>query len=166
MQAFLDPEKGFKGDEKQKKKDLECLFAFSYAWGLGASLDAKGKDVFDSTVRDQFKACQFPGVAFNYFYDLKKDKCFKEWSTKVDAFVFDKNLQYFELIVPTETTYAHRYCLETLLAVEKPCFFTGDSGVGKSVIVSNTLEQLFLKQEDNVMPIYINFSAQTNSGRT
>ena len=168
LQSFLDFDKGFKGDEKQKKKDLECLFAFSYAWGLGASLDPKGKDIFDSIVRDQFKSCQIPpqDTVFNYFYDLRKDKCFKEWHTKVEPFVFDRNLQFFELIVPTPVTYAHKYCLETLLSVEKPCFFTGDSGVGKSVIVSNTLDLLFKKQEDNVMPININFSAQTNSGRT
>lgn len=50
-------EKGFKGDEKTKKKDLECLFAFSYTWGMGASLDPKGKDFFDTIVRDQFKMC-------------------------------------------------------------------------------------------------------------
>ena len=60
LESFLLFEKGFKGDDKVKKKDMECVFAFSYAWGLGASLDLKGKDVFDSIVRDQFKMCQIP----------------------------------------------------------------------------------------------------------
>ena len=63
-------------------------------------------------------------------------------------------------------TFQHKYCLEKLLSVEKPAFFTGDSGVGKSVIMSNTLQLLSQKSENNVMPININFSAQTNSGRT
>jgi dynein heavy chain len=91
---------------------------------------------------------------------------FKEWHTKVDAFVFDKTLPYFELIVPTPVTYAHKYCLEILLSVEKAAFFTGESGVGKSVIVSNTLQILQQNSDVKLMPININFSAQTNSGRT
>ena len=56
--------------------------------------------------------------------------------------------------------------MEQLLAVDKPSFFTGDSGVGKSVIINNTLSLLSNKPEDKTMPININFSAQTNSGRT
>jgi hypothetical protein len=101
LESFMTFEKGFKGDEKTKKKDLECLFAFSYTWGMGASLDPKGKDFFDTIVRDQFKMCQIPAPAtvFDYFYDLRKEKCFKEWHTKVEPFVFDKTLPYFDLIV-------------------------------------------------------------------
>lgn len=57
LESLITVEKGFKGDDKTKKKDLECLFAFSYAWGMGASLDTKGKDIFDTIVRDNFKAC-------------------------------------------------------------------------------------------------------------
>ena len=123
---------------------MECVFAWSYAWGLGASLEQKGKEIFDNVVREHFKACQIPpqDTVFSYFYDLKKEKVFKEWHTQVEPFVFDKTLPYFELIVPTPVTYAHKYCLEILLSVEKPAFFTGESGVGKSVIVSNTLQIL------------------------
>ena len=57
LEAFLTFDKGFKGDEKTKKKDLECVFAWSYAWGLGASLEQKSKEIFDNVVRDNFKAC-------------------------------------------------------------------------------------------------------------
>jgi dynein heavy chain, axonemal len=165
---MISYDKGFKGDEKQKKRDLECLFAFAMTWGMGASLDAKGKDVFDSLIRDQFKSAQFPssGLVFDYFYDLKKDKVFKNWNEKVETFNYDKNTPYFELIVPTTVTYSHKYCLELLLSVEKPCFFTGDSGVGKSIIVANTLNILSSRTEDSVMPININFSAQTSAART
>jgi len=30
--------------------------SFSYAWGMGGSLDHQSKEKFDSVVKDQFKA--------------------------------------------------------------------------------------------------------------
>ena len=44
----------------KKKNDLERLISFSFTWGLGAALDEKSKDAFDTCVRDIFKACQYP----------------------------------------------------------------------------------------------------------
>ena len=119
LESFLQYDKGFKGDDKTKKKDMECIFAFSYAWGLGASLDLRGKDVFDTVVRDQFKSCSIPAgfTVFDYFYDLRKDKIFKPWQERVEKFEYDKTLPYFELIVPTDVTIKHRYCMEQLLFV-------------------------------------------------
>jgi hypothetical protein len=37
--------------------------------------------------------------------------------------------------VPTNDSVRHSYCLEMLLGREKPSFYTGLSGVGKSVII-------------------------------
>lgn len=39
LECFISVEKGFKAkDDDEKKKILDALFAFSYAWGLGGSL--------------------------------------------------------------------------------------------------------------------------------
>ena len=38
-QNFVSFERGFKGSDDDKKKILECLFAWSYAWGLGGALE-------------------------------------------------------------------------------------------------------------------------------
>jgi midasin (ATPase involved in ribosome maturation) len=65
--------------------------------------------------------------------------------------------------VQTADTYKHRYVLELLLEIEKPCFFTGETGVGKTSVIANTLERLAAK---NVVSLPINFSAQTDSKRT
>ena len=72
---------------------------------------------------------------FDYFFDLKKDKSFKPWNTKVPLFVYDKDVPYFDLMVQTSDTYKYSYCLELLLSKEKPAFFTGFTGVGKSVVI-------------------------------
>ena len=66
-------------------------------------------------------------------------------------------------MVDTATTYRHSWCLENLLEGSKSAFFTGDSGVGKSVIIQNTFRRL---SEKDLNPIYLNFSAQTDSKRT
>ena len=80
------------------------------------------------------------GSVFDYFFDLKpKDKVFKNWSTKVQTFVYDKDASFFDLMVPTQDTTKYAFCLETLMILKKPMFFTGNSGVGKSVMIENTL---------------------------
>lgn len=137
--------KGFTSlDPKQRKKDLDAIFAWSYAWGLGGSLNEASKDFFDTVVKDLFKGVSFPPsfTVFDYFYDLKREKVFKPWDSKVEGFVYDKEKAYFELFVNTSDTYKHRHILELLLGVEKPVFFTGTTGVGKTVVILNTLERL------------------------
>jgi len=166
IEYYVDESKGFKGTDDEKKKLIDCIFAWSYAWGIGGSLDLLGKERFDYIVRDQFKSAQIPPsfTTFDYYYDLKKEKIFKPWTNKVPQFVYDKDLPYFDLMVPTTDTTKYQFCLESLLSIEKPLFFTGNSGVGKSAIISNTLAQL--KEKGTIMPININMSAQTSSPRT
>lgn len=49
--------------------------------------------------------------------------------------MYDKEVQYFELMVPTIDTYRYSYMLSLLLEKEKGSFFTGVTGVGKSCII-------------------------------
>lgn len=46
----MDEAKGFKGNDEEKKYLLDCLFAFSYAWGLGGSLDQNDKETFHNKI--------------------------------------------------------------------------------------------------------------------
>ena len=141
LDNFLRIEAGFKGDDKQKRKDLDAVFAWSFAWGLGASLDDWSKSYFDNLVKDCFKTANFPTsfTVFDYFYDMKKDHAFKPWDGSVPKFEYNRDASYFDLMVPTADTYKHRYCLETLLTVKKNVFFTGLTGVGKTAPIVNTL---------------------------
>lgn len=165
LENHFDEGKGFKGTDDEKKKICEAIFAWCYAWGLGASLTQNGKDKFDQVVKDQFKAAQIPQsfTVFDYFYDLKKEKNFKPWTAKMAPFVYDKDKSYFELMVPTQDTTKHAYVLEILLNMGKQCFFTGESGVGKSAVIQNLIDEL---KEKDLTAININMSAQTTSLRT
>lgn len=157
---------GFKGDDKQKRKDLDSVFAWSFAWGMGAALDEKSKDYFDGLVKELFKTASFPAAltVYDYFYDLKKEKAWKEWQTRVERFEYSKDMSYFDMMVPTADTYKHRYCLELLLGIQKNVFFTGLTGVGKSATIYNSLTiqtQNTNPDKDTLQPVYLNFSAQT-----
>lgn len=69
------------------------------------------------------------------------------------------------MMVPTSDTYKTRYCMEKLLSIEKGCFITGATGVGKSVTIMNMFQILsVVKEESTVKPlvsVVVNFSAQT-----
>lgn len=179
LEVFLQVQSGFNAvDAKLKKKDLDCVMGFSFAWGLGGGLDERSKDYFDTVVKDCFKTAQFPNqfTVFDYYYDLKqKDRvnasAWKPWDTKVEKFEYVKDMSFFDMMVPTADTYKHRYCLEQLLSVQKPVFFTGQTGVGKSVTIMNTMQLLGTVKEDAtdgrqpLVGVIVNFSAQTSSGR-
>ena len=64
---------------------------------MGAGLDDFSKDRFDDVVRDSFKNVGMPSnqSAFEYFYEGKRDKSFKLWSSKVEQFQYVKDVPYF-----------------------------------------------------------------------
>jgi dynein heavy chain len=172
LEVYLRPVAGFTAlDAKTRKKDIDCIMAFSFAWGLGASLDERSKDFFDTFIRDNFKSAQIPSgfTSFDYYYDLKKSKQWLPWDNQVQKFEYVQGMSFFDMMVPTADTYKHRYCLEQLLSVNKAVFFTGQTGVGKSVTILNAFQILSVVKEDSpvksLMSININFSAQTDSKR-
>jgi len=50
LEFYIDPAKGFKGKEDEKKYLLDCLFAWSFAWGLGGALETRDKEKFDTMI--------------------------------------------------------------------------------------------------------------------
>ena len=64
---------------------------------------------------------------------------FVNWSTKVPEFIYDKEAQFVDLLVPTIDTVKYSYVIELMIDIEKPCILTGESGVGKSVLVKGLL---------------------------
>lgn len=139
LEVLLQPQYGFKGEKEDKKKILPFYFCFSYIWGIGASLDPYGQERFDDVVREQFKQCAIPqgNTCFDYYLETKKEIRFQPWAGRIDDFVYEKDTPFFSLLVPTIDTVRNAQCLEYLLEKEKPCFFTGVTGVGKSVIILN-----------------------------
>ena len=53
------------------------------------------------------------------------------WEKIVPAFKYNKEVPFFEMLVPTVDTVRFGYLLEKLLAVRYPVLYTGGTGVGK-----------------------------------
>jgi dynein heavy chain len=121
--------------------------------------------------------CGIPpmGRVFDYFVDLRPAAdgsggggTFKEFSSILPAFAYDPALPYSQVMVPTVDSRRFSFVITALIRVMKPVFLTGVTGTGKTVVIQNLLKQLGpLPFEDpngmGVLPVYVNFSAQTSS---
>ena len=70
------------------------------------------------------------------------------WERIVPKFQYNKEVPFFEMLVPTTDTVRFGYLLEKMLMVKRSVLFTGSTGVGK---VSLNLKELL----NNAMIIII-----------
>ena len=103
------------------------------------------------------------GDLFSYYVDVQYRRM-DLWEKIVPKFVYDPNKPYFEMLVPTIDSVRYGYLMEKLLQVNRSVLFTGETGVGKSVIARALL--LDLAEKTDYLPVFLNFSAQTSSKRT
>lgn len=90
--------------------------------------------------------------------------CFRRWEEQTPALQLSESASFFDILVPTATTVKFSRLLELYTSGGHPVLFTGLTGVGKSVIAKEVLARL--ERQGDVLPITINFSAQTSSRQT
>ncbi|XP_028284655.1 dynein heavy chain 6, axonemal [Parambassis ranga] len=157
-------------DLKMEFKNLKSVlcqtFIFCYLWAVGGNLTSSHWDAFDTFLKGQFengdaKLPQDPlwGLYMNFKY-----KYLAPWANLIPSFQYDKEQPFFEMLVPTTDTVRYGYLMESLLSVHRSVLFTGDTGVGKSVVARGLLNSI--QENAGYLPVYINFSAQTSSART
>nr|CAH7756356.1 unnamed protein product [Callosobruchus chinensis] len=155
--------------EKSKVRCFLCqTFVLSYVWGIGGNLVADSMERFEIYVRDQFDefvdAKLPPGSdLWSLYMDVGAHRL-EPWQRIIPQFEYDKELPFFEMLVPTIDTVRFGYIMERLIYVNHPVFLTGDTGVGKSVVAKDVL--LRLGKTKLFVPGTMNFSAQTSSFRT
>uniref|UniRef100_A0A8C4ETJ4 Dynein, axonemal, heavy chain 7 n=1 Tax=Dicentrarchus labrax TaxID=13489 RepID=A0A8C4ETJ4_DICLA len=139
------------------------IFVFCLVWSVGASCDDSSRNKFDAVVREilngplseETRACH--GILGPGRWELWTD----ELKT---APPICKDMQFNEIIVPTENTVRYMALMELLVTHQKPSIFIGPTGTGKSVYITDfLLNQL---QKDVYSPLFINFSAQTTAAQT
>ncbi|KAA0150075.1 hypothetical protein FNF29_05515 [Cafeteria roenbergensis] len=158
---------------------LDRLFAFSFVWAIGGSIDGEAYAEFDSFCRGHSTLStvgRWPGggTVFDLFPEfsgqLEPDKepeaRWRKWQEVVPAFEYDRSLPYFDLVVPTLDTVRFDFLLTAQVDRLHPVFFTGVTGTGKTVIVADYLNKTSADGFSGgkpTTPIVINFSAQTPS---
>jgi len=166
LEVFLGPEFGFKPTEKIEKQKTFLSFAFAFAliWSLGASVSEVSQGPLSDLIKDRFPSFMFPNIGTVYqFYFDPENMAFKGWEEKLknQEFVYNKELPYWNLVVPTADSVKYSYFIEWLLHYNHQVFVTGGSGVGKSVVVQNLLNTM--SEKKGVDPLPLIFSAQTSS---
>ena len=90
--------------------------------------------------------------------------CIRDRKDVVPDFQYDPKAAFFSMLVPTIDTVRYAFIFERSVDVMKPVLFTGHSGVGKSVVIADTMNKLV--ETGEWARIDLSFSAQTNAKRT
>ena len=149
------------------KRALDKIFVFAFAWGIGSALNPAYLNKFETLMSTLFQPNDLPrGSVFDSFlsYENKAEGEFREWTTVMPEFEFTRDKSYFELIVPTKDTVRYSWFLERSIEIQNSVFFTGITGVGKTIIMEQTIEKM--KATGFVDALNITFSAQTSSLQT
>ncbi|XP_047524724.1 dynein axonemal heavy chain 6 [Pieris napi] len=156
-------------DKAAVKTYIAYCFIFCYVWCIGGNILEINRKAFEEVIKRQFEAFEeaeyFP-QGFNFFdmYMDTKHRKLKVWAEIIPEFLYDCNKPFFETLVPTIDTVRYGYLFEKLLSAGKPVMFTGNTGVGKTVIAAEILNKM--STSGTYIPVILNFSAQTSSART
>ncbi|KEG14779.1 putative dynein heavy chain [Trypanosoma grayi] len=151
---------------KERNELCGLLFAFSFVWSIGGNVDPASMESFDTLARNLLETVvRFPnsGSVYDYMIDFSS-RLFVPWETRMAEFRYDVHMPYFDILVPTIDTVRYSTLAKTLIQYGKPLLFNGQTGVGKSVILTDYLTRN--KEEMKLSVIVFQFSAQTSSERT
>lgn len=151
---------------KSRNEICNILFVFSYIWSIGGNLDQNGMEAFDNLVRSVLETvARIPGHGLVYDFTIDfSSRLLVSWESQLTAFTYNEKTPFFEILVPTVDTVRYSSIAKTLIKYGRPLLFNGQTGVGKSVIMSDTL--FSNKEAMNLVIISFQFSAQTSSERT
>jgi dynein heavy chain len=149
------------------KKVCSSIYFFSLIWSIGASIDELHWQSFDDMLRELLGSLsvQFPGGGdvHDYYVDLPA-KDFKPWKDITPDFTYDPKASFFSMLVPTVDTVRYSFVFTKSLLVDRPVLFTGQSGVGKSVVIAAAMTAMV--DGGSWTRIDISYSAQTKARQT
>ena len=141
---------------------VQTYVVFSLIWSVGANIhDDSRKNfarVFKAEVASIFPDLSIEGDIYDYGLDQKMHR-FEPWDDQLSNFEYDPKQNFFEILVPTTDTTKYQFILRTLTTAGANVMITGETGVGKSVIVKDYLTH----SPDNMVASFVNFSGKTTT---
>lgn len=153
-------------EEDDIKAYICKIFVWATLWSIGSNLMEASRVLLERQMRkiiEKLESVNLPSDSLWEFRINPVAKVWEKWEKIIPPFIFDPNMPFFEMLVPTSDTVRFGYVTQILFKAGHPVMFTGETGVGKSVIAKQIMSRL---AEENVIPVFINFSAQTSSSRT
>uniref|UniRef100_A0A3P8ZV56 EF-hand domain-containing protein n=1 Tax=Esox lucius TaxID=8010 RepID=A0A3P8ZV56_ESOLU len=141
------------------------IFVFCLVWSVGASCTESGRVKFDSLVREVLEGALSEETRARHGILEQGQGRWEMWTDELRATLpIPKDIQFNEIIVPTENTVRYMALMELLITHQKPAVLVGPTGTGKSVYIIDFLLNRLNKEVYS--PLMINFSAQTTAAQT
>jgi dynein heavy chain len=124
------------------EKLVNLYIAFALSWSLGANIHDKSRKAFEKKFKFVMETLdvEYPDDSSIYDYCIDDELCeFVPWLKRVPEYSYDASIPYFNILVPTIDTVRYKYVLDKLVRSGHHALFTGETGVGKTVIVQNYL---------------------------
>lgn len=142
------------------------LWIWSILWSVGCNIMEASRVLLEKHMRQVIVNDENSMLPEDTLWEYRIDpiaKVWEKWEKIIPPFMFSPNMPFFEMLVPTSDTVRFGYVTEILFKADHPVMFTGETGVGKSVVAKQILSKL---GQGDIIPVFINFSAQTSSIRT
>ena len=137
------------------KKCTLSMFIFCCAWTMNLLTNYVIKTKIEKIISDLFKADDLKGPIFDYYIDDETND-FELWSNlqKNENYMSsygqkDKMFNYGKIFIHTLETIPYTWICEKLIDNDKPFYFNGKEGSGKSFLLST----LFNKKSEDEMEI-------------
>jgi dynein heavy chain len=162
INIFLNKEK-IHLDNKEKvpnpEKTVWTYVGFCIVWSLGANLHDSSRSVFSSHLNGIIKSYfpEFPDGDVYEFGINAMTHTFQPWYEQIPSYQYNPKQNYFDILVPTNDTVKYKYLLSILMYNGYNTLFSGETGVGKSVIVKDFL----MTSDERIDPAFVNFSGKT-----
>jgi dynein heavy chain len=165
------------------KSIVDKMFGFAFVWAVGGSVHADKHADFDDFQSDVLGGINFgrEGCFGGYVHtqaewakvpaddpmkgnDPGPKGAFRSWKEIIPGFDYKVGSSFFDLVVPTLDTTRYSFLLRCNFERGSPCFFTGYTGTGKTVIMEALISDMARPKEEggeNVLPILTAFSGQT-----
>ena len=138
LEYFINKSSKIRPTEKKTvwTRRLYSFFAFALVWGFSSSYKSTAHRQLDSIFRDFFPKLHLSrhDTIFEFYYDAKNVK-FRHIEKIVPEFEYSVDAPYFSLFVPTVHSVCYSRILSILIRINKRAFFTGSTGVGKSLLI-------------------------------
>ena len=141
------------------EKTVFTYVAFSIVWSIGANLHDSSRSMFGEFLRQQIRN-YFPEFPDGDVYEMGINSIthtFETWQKQIPTFTYNPAQSFFDILVPTNDTVKYKYILGQLCYNGYNALFSGETGVGKSVIVKDFL----MTSDSRIDPAFVNFSGKT-----